>query len=76
MFAIASRYTVLHEEVITRLDEQILDVNLRMAELADIMAELSRYQRESQARMDRNQEEIRRIWEYLSSQSGNGRSSK
>ncbi len=46
-----------------------------MAELAEIMRDLSQFQRESQERMNRNQEEIQRIWEYLSSQTGNGRGS-
>ena len=74
LFETAAGYTVRHEEAInrheemlTRLDEQIVQTNLRMAELAEMVRELGQYQRESR-------EEIRRIWQYLSSQSGNGRS--
>ena len=76
LFETAAGYTVRHEEsinrheeILTRLDEQIIQTNLRMAELAEMIRELGQYQRESR-------EEIRRIWQYLSSQSGNGRSDK
>ncbi len=55
------------EERLTQLDEQNIQTSLRMAELAEMIRELGQYQRESR-------EEIRRIWQYLSSQNGNGRS--
>ncbi|ACB49696.1 unknown [Crocosphaera subtropica ATCC 51142] len=82
LFETAARYTVRHEEAIsrneeaiarheetlTRLDEQIIQTNLRMAELAEIVRELGQYQRESSQRIDQ-------IWEYLMRQNGNGRGS-
>ncbi len=71
----AARYITRHEEAIARHEEAIArqaEVNtrldLRMLELVDMFSELTTITR-------RNQEEIRRIWEYLMSQSGNGRQS-
>jgi hypothetical protein len=82
LFATAAKYTVRHEEAIARqeearvrheetlerLDNQVIDLNFKLAETVEIMRDLASYQRQSQ-------EEIQRIWQYLMSQNTNGHSS-
>jgi uncharacterized coiled-coil protein SlyX len=53
-------------EAIAEHQENINRLNLQMLQLVDLVAELSAFTRQ-------NQEEIRRIWEYLQGQQGNGR---
>ncbi len=85
----AARYITRHEEAIVRQAEVNTRLDLRMLELVDMFSELAGIVRQHEERIQQNeeriqqneeryrenQEEIRRIWEYLSSQSGNGRSS-
>jgi phage shock protein A len=59
---------VRHEETLERLDNQVIDLNFKLAETVEIMRDLASYQRQSQ-------EEIQRIWQYLMSQNTNGHSS-
>ncbi|GBF79590.1 hypothetical protein [Aphanothece sacrum] len=59
---------VRHEETLERLDNQVIDLNLKLAETVEIMRDLAVYQRQSQ-------EEIQRIWQYLMSQTSNGHNS-
>lgn len=75
LFTTAAKYTVRHEEAIARheetlerLDNQVIDLNLKLAQTVEMFQELAAYQRQ-------NQEEIRRIWEYLMNQSRNGHNS-
>ncbi len=75
----AARYINRHEEQLLRIDEQFIQTNLQMRQLADLITELAAISRQHQARIEQNEErsrqnqaEIRRIWEYLLSQSGNG----
>ncbi|MGK7881447.1 MAG: hypothetical protein AB4060_15315 [Crocosphaera sp.] len=77
----AASYIVRHEEAVSRqeerlnqLDEQNIQTSLRMAELAEMIRQLGQYQQEVLRRVDESHERIDRIWEYLSSQNGNGRS--
>jgi predicted nucleic acid-binding Zn-ribbon protein len=75
LFTTAAKYTVQHEkaiarheETLERLDNQVIDLNLKLAQTVEMFQELAAYQRQ-------NQEEIRRIWEYLMNQSRNGHNS-
>ena len=56
-----------HEQAIANLEVQQQQINERMIRLIDLFTELTTISRQ-------NQEEIRRIWEYLLSQSNNGNS--
>lgn len=55
-----------HDEAIRQHDEQMIQINSQMARLIDLFTELTAIARQ-------NQEENRRIWEYLLSQQGNGK---
>jgi hypothetical protein len=50
-----------HEELHARYEQQVVEVNLRMAQAASMVSELAAIARQ-------NQEENRRIWQYLLSQ--------
>lgn len=61
----AARYIDRHSQTIERNAEAISQLRASMNDVLRLFSELAIYQRQ-------NQEEIRRIWEYLLSQSGNG----
>lgn len=58
-----------HDEAIAQLNELSARLNTQMLQLVDLFTELSAFTRQ-------NSEEIRRIWEYLQGQQGNGRTDR
>jgi chromosome segregation ATPase len=63
----AARYIDRHSQMLESNAEEISQLRSSMNNVLQLFSELATYQRQ-------NQEEIRRIWEYLLNQSGNGRS--
>ncbi len=63
----AAGYINRHAQMLEQNQAEINQLRASMNETLRLFSELAIYQRQ-------NQEEIRRIWEYLLSQSGNGRS--
>ncbi|NEO95446.1 MAG: hypothetical protein F6K56_36765 [Moorea sp. SIO3G5] len=63
----AARYINRHSQTIEQNQADITQLRVSLNETLRLFSELATYQRQSQ-------EEIRRIWEYLLSQSNNGRS--
>jgi exonuclease VII small subunit len=69
-----ARYINRHSETLEQHDREMSHLRTTLDRTLEIFGELAAYQRQSQERMERHEQEIRRIWEYLLSQSGNGRS--
>ncbi|NEN95661.1 MAG: V-type ATPase 116kDa subunit family protein [Moorea sp. SIO3I7] len=63
----AARYINRHSQTIEENQAEITQLRVSLNETLRLFSELATYQRQ-------NQEEIRRIWEYLLNQSNNGRS--
>ncbi|NEO03573.1 MAG: V-type ATPase 116kDa subunit family protein [Moorea sp. SIO3I7] len=63
----AARYINRHSQTIEENQAEITQLRVSLNETLKLFSELATYQRQ-------NQEEIRRIWEYLLNQSNNGRS--
>ena len=63
----AARYINRHSQTIEQNQAEITQLRVSLNETLKLFSELATYQRQ-------NQEEIRRIWEYLLNQSNNGRS--
>ncbi|WAN69156.1 hypothetical protein BJP36_05910 [Moorena producens JHB] len=82
MLKTAARYINRHSQPIDLrsryANEQnqadITQLRVSLNETLRLFSELATYQRQSQEDIRQNQAEIRRIWEYLLSQSDNGRS--
>jgi flagellar biosynthesis/type III secretory pathway chaperone len=81
----AAKYIDRHSQAIEQNAErnaaEIRDLRTSINDVLQLFSELAAYQRQSQERSNRNeeiirqnQEEIRRIWEYLLNQRGNGSS--
>lgn len=77
----AARYIDRHSQAIAQNSEmiqqnaaEITRLKENMNHVLELFAELAAFQRQSQEQINRNQEEIRRIWEYLLSQKSNGHS--
>jgi hypothetical protein len=56
-----------HVEAVNRIDEQLAQINVQMLRLTEMFMELAAIARQ-------NEQENRRIWEYLLSQRHNGHS--
>ncbi|PSB00998.1 hypothetical protein [Merismopedia glauca] len=70
----AARYIDRHSQAIEQNAAQIHQLRASVSDVLQIFCELATYQRQNQVDIRQNQTEIRRIWEYLLSQKGNGRS--
>jgi hypothetical protein len=70
----AARYIDRHSHAIEQNAAEISRLRENMDNVLQLFSELAAFQRQSQEQMNRNQEEIRRIWEYLMSQKSNGQS--
>jgi ABC-type transporter Mla subunit MlaD len=77
----AARYIDRHSHAIEQNSElirqnavEISQLKTNMNDVLQLFSELAAFQRQSQEQFNRNQEEIRRIWEYLMSQKSNGNS--
>ena len=70
----AARYIKRHSQMLEQNQAEISQLRVSMNETLRLFSELATYQRQSQEEIRQNQVEIRRIWEYLLNQSGNGRS--
>jgi chromosome segregation ATPase len=70
----AARYIDSHSQMIEQNAAEISQLRGLVNDVLQLFSELAAYQRQHQAEISQNQEEIRRIWEYLLNQSGNGRS--
>ncbi|PSB03698.1 hypothetical protein [Merismopedia glauca] len=84
----AARYIDRHSQAIEQNAAEIRELRASINDVLQLFAELAVYQRQSQEQFNRYQEqtsrheeiiretqqEIRRIWEYLLSQRGNGSS--
>ncbi len=76
-----AHYIDRHERMFEQSQAEMAQLRTHMDEVLGIFTDLAQFQRESQARMEQaelrieqNQTEIRRIWEYLLNQSRNGHS--
>ncbi len=67
-----ARYTDRHEKAIIALREQQERLTAQMAQLSEMFSEFLTVSRQQQETIRQNQEEIRRIWEYLLRQNQNG----
>ncbi|WP_229424243.1 hypothetical protein [Moorena producens] len=74
MLETAARYINRHSQTIEQNQADITQLRVSLNETLRLFSELATYQRQSQEEIRQNQKEIRRIWEYLLNQSGNGRS--
>jgi cell division protein ZapA (FtsZ GTPase activity inhibitor) len=69
----AARYIDRHSQAIAQNAQDISQLRAAVNDTLQLFSELATYQRQSQEEIRQNQQEIQRIWEYLSTQSGNGR---
>ena len=70
----AARYINRHSEILAQNATEMSQLRTSLGNVLDLFSELAVYQRQQQEAIRQNQEEIRRIWEYLLGRSNNGNS--
>lgn len=70
----AAQYIDRHSQMIAQNEAEIKQLRTSIQEVTALFSDLATYQRQPQEEISQNQQEIRRIWEYLLSQNSNGHS--